>query len=84
MLLQVITKKLPIFTTKFQERKTAELYRQDDFFGKLEADSADWTIQLLNINSAYNDFSPVIVHQNILFSSNKPQGKRKKGIRMGW
>ena len=63
-------------------KNKAELYRQDDFFGKLKADSADWTIQLLNINSAYNDFSPVIVHQNILFSSNKPQGKEKRAF--GW
>ncbi len=61
-------------------QKKAELYRQDDFFGKLKADSADWTINLVNINSQYNDFSPAIANDMIIFSSNRPQGKNKRAF----
>lgn len=62
--------------------KKAALYRQDEFFGKLKQDSADWTIKLIDINSSYNDFSPAIVENNLIFSSNKPQGKAKRAF--GW
>lgn len=71
-----------LFEQTPQGVEKARLYKQADFFDKLKADSADWTIGLININSTYSDFSPAILGNNIVFSSNRPQEKTKRAF--GW
>lgn len=36
-------------------------------------DSADWNVKLLNINTQYREFSPILYKNTLYYSSNRPQ-----------
>jgi len=48
----------------------------------MKSDSAAWHINLLNINTQYREFSPVVADNSLLFSSNKPLNAKTKAF--GW
>lgn len=50
----------------------------------MKKDSADWTISYLDFNTAaYREFSPVVINNKLIWSTNEPRAKLADGV-MGW
>lgn len=50
----------------------------------MKKDSADWSISYLDFNTAvYREFSPVVIHNKLIWSTNEPRTKLAEGF-MGW
>ena len=64
---------------KYQKR--AQGFSQRDRFLK---DSADWSVQYLNINTEkYREFSPMLLGTSIIWSTNEPRRKNGEDV-FGW
>ena len=50
----------------------------------MKKDSADWNISYLDFNTAvYREFSPVVINNKLIWSTNEPRTKLADGV-MGW
>ena len=57
-------------------------FTDNEVINAASAESEDWSVHLLNINTKYREFSPVIVNDYLYFTSNSAQDKVVKAN--GW
>ncbi len=69
-------KGLPVYEAK------ANAYSEKEIMNTMKKDSLLWKIGFVNLNTAYKEFSPFIMRNSLIFSSNKPLDK--KTIAYGW
>lgn len=63
-------------------QQKANHYDEDSSIKEMKKDSLNWSLNLVNINTDYRDFSPFIANNTLFFSSNKPVKSAKKSN--GW
>jgi len=60
----------------------AMVYNDTVVINEMKADSSDWKLGFLNINTSYREFSPFCYNNTLFFSSNKPLSTKSKAF--GW
>jgi outer membrane protein OmpA-like peptidoglycan-associated protein len=53
-------------------QQKASAYVEESALKSMMTDSLNWHVRFLNINTSYREFSPFIVDNKLLFSSNRP------------
>lgn len=59
-------------------REKARTYADEKAREELKKDSLNWQLTFPDVNTVYREFSPLLVDNTLLFSSNKPLNVRKK------
>lgn len=60
----------------------AGVYANKEAIRQMKADSLDWHINLLNVNTEFREFSSIVKDSSLIFSSNMPQTRKSKAF--GW
>ena len=60
----------------------AAVYSEKEIMNTMKKDSLLWKIGFVNINTPYKEFSPFIIRNSLIFSSNKPL--ERKTLAYGW
>jgi outer membrane protein OmpA-like peptidoglycan-associated protein len=60
----------------------AAVYSEKEIMNTMKKDSLLWKIGFVNLNTPYKEFSPFIIREKLIFSSNKPLDRKTRAY--GW